>query len=342
MYKIAAILLLSLLSFGCEKEYFSKNYNAPLYIFDSFWNEVDRRYSFFSYTKLNWDSVKLVYRKQINENTSDQVLFRVLGKMVMLLKDGHSNLFSSIGTAVYDDWYTKYPLNQFGPINNFLKHYFTNYLVYNSVFDYGKFKNYNLGYIYLKTFDSLIDRKQYETIDTLLNIFKSTDGLIIDVRTNGGGNSLYADLIASRFAQSKKFIFKYRTRNGPGHNDFSDWAEFYLTPNPGYNKPVVVLTNRRSFSATESFVLDMKPQDLVTIAGDTTGGGSANPLIRELPNGWIVRVSNSQRMTFEGRDFQFTGIFPDFPVWITKSDAQKNIDSILEAAINILQNKSKR
>ncbi len=337
MRKNLIIILLSLLSFGCEKEYFSKNYNDPLFIFDSFWNEVDRRFSYFQYTKLNWDSVKLVYRNQINEYTSDIRLFQVLGKMISLLKDGHSNLFSSFGIAGYNGLYSL-SSNLKDTLNNLQKaNYFTNYKIYNSVFNYGKFNNYNYGYIFLKTFDSLIDEKEYEAIDSLLNIFKSTDGLIIDVRSNGGGNTLFADIIASRFAQTKKFIYKYRIKNGAGINDFTDWIDFYLSPNLVYNKPVVVLTNRSSFSATESFVIDMKHQPMVKIAGDTTGGGSSNPLIRELPNGWIIRVSNSQRITFEGSDYQFIGIYPDVPV--KQSETQRNIDYTIDAAIEILQNK---
>lgn len=330
---------MSLLFFSCEKEYFSKNNNGPLNIFDSFWNEVDRRFSYFQYTNLNWDSVKSVYRIQINENTTDKELALVLGKMIGLLKDGHSNLFSQYGTFGYNGLYSLL-INIKDTLNPTQKaYYFTNYKVCNSVFNYGRFKNYNFGYIFLKTFESTIDEKQYEAIDTIINIFRYTDGLIIDVRSNGGGDPLYADLIASRFAQTEKFIYKYRTRNGPRHNDFIDWVYFSLAPNAKYFKPIVVLTNRSSFSATECFVIDMKAQPMVKIVGDTTGGGSSFPLIRELPNGWIIRISNTQRITFEMRDYQYTGIYPDVPVKVLKNDPQKNTDAILDAAIKILQNK---
>jgi C-terminal processing protease CtpA/Prc len=268
--------------------------------------------------------------------------------MIGLLKDGHSNLAGWTDSlaaldASYNGWFLNYPLNQLRSIQY---HYG---IVFNSVFDYGiTSKNAGsnganfFGYIHIKTFNSFIDRKEYEAIDTLLKKLESNDGLIIDVRSNGGGNPDYADLIASRFAQTKKFTYKYRTRNGPGHNDFTGWTDSYLSPNYKYDKPIVVLTNRSTFSAAEGFVIDMKAQQskTITILGDTTGGGSSDPSISELPNGWIVRVSNTQRITFEGRDYQFTGIYPDVPVWIKQSDEQLYIDSIIEAAMDVLISKS--
>jgi C-terminal processing protease CtpA/Prc len=72
--------------------------------------------------------------------------------------------------------------------------------------------------------------------------------------------------------------------------------------------------------------------------GDTTGGGSAIPILRELPNGWILRISNSQLMLPSGTDFQNTGLYPQFPIWITSQDAENGIDTILEKAISILTN----
>jgi C-terminal processing protease CtpA/Prc len=103
------------------------------------------------------------------------------------------------------------------------------------------------------------------------------------------------------------------------------------------DKPVAVLTNRGSFSATEWFVLFMQLQANVTIVGDTTGGGGAVPISRELPNGWILRVSNTQTKLASGKVFQKSGIAPDVPVWITESDEQKNVDTILESAIALLK-----
>ena len=170
--------------------------------------------------------------------------------------------------------------------------------------------------------------------------FAGLKGIIIDVRSNGGGNSRNADIIASRFADKEYFVFKYRYRNGPEHTDFTPWYDYYLQPDSGntYLKPVAVLSNRRCFSSTEWFLAEMDAIPHATIVGDTSGGGSGNPLIRQLPNGWTFRLSNSQKQLPEGRDFQYTGINPDIPVWISTADSALGIDTILETAIDLIEN----
>jgi len=260
---------------------------------------------------------------------------QILGEMTKLLKDGHSDLFTTYGTISYSDWYTNFPINQLTNIRS----YFEYYKNYSGNIYYGKIKSANLGYIYIKTFDG--DTSKYIVINEILTEFGSTDGIIIDVRSNGGGNSINGTTISKRFADSTRYVFKYRFRNGPNHNDFDPWTECYLKPGGKvrYNKPVAVLTNRKCYSATGWFLLEMASLPQVKIIGDTTGGGSAQPVVRELPNGWILRTSNSQRLNLQGRDDQYTGLYPDIPVWISTQDAMEGIDTILERAIEELTKK---
>ena len=314
---------------SCEKMYFQKNAIDPHYIFETFWNETDRNYSFFDYLNLDWDSVRTVYERKINENTSTKDLSDMLGQMIVLLKDGHSDLYTEFGTYYYSGWFNKYPLNQLPAI----RQYFSNYSSFDNNIYYGKLLAANIGYIYIKSFEG--DSEQFAQIDTILAGFASTDGLIIDVRSNGGGNTSNGTIISKRFADSVRFICKDRYRNGPGHDDFTPWFNRYTKPGGRvkYKKPVAILTNRLCYSATSYFLLEMSVLPQVVTIGDTTGGGSAQPITRELPNGWIVRVSNSQRLTPEGRDYQFTGLYPDIPVWISANDLRKGRDTILERAI---------
>jgi hypothetical protein len=315
---------------SCEKLYFKEESENPEYIFDCFWNEVDRNFSFFSYLNLDWDSVYTVYRPQISQNTSLSELAVTLGKMIVLLKDGHSDLFTNYGTYSYSDWYTKFPENELFDNTS----YFEYYKNFNSNIFYGKVESVNLGYICIKSFVGK-DTNQYAVIDKILTDFSNTDGIIIDVRSNTGGNSINGSTISKRFADSKRFVHKTRYRNGDKHEDFTNWIDSYLIPggNVHYSKPIAVLTNRKCYSATGWFLLEMRSLPQVKIIGDTTGGGSAQPIVRELPNGWIVRVSNSQRLTPEGVDDQYTGLYPDIPIWISKNEMDNGEDKILERAI---------
>ena len=75
----------------------------------------------------------------------------------------------------------------------------------------------------------------------------------------------------------------------------------------------------------------------VITVGDTTGGGSANPEERDLPNGWSFRVSRWLVWTPEGTTFEGVGLAPEFPGWITDEDAARGVDTILELAITELE-----
>jgi C-terminal processing protease CtpA/Prc len=98
-----------------------------------------------------------------------------------------------------------------------------------------------------------------------------------------------------------------------------------------FQKPVVVLTNRKCFSTTNDFVNAMKEAPYVTIMGDTTGGGSGLPFSSELPNGWSVRFSACPMLNKDKEHIEF-GIAPDVPVQLNAPDAQNGMDTLIETA----------
>lgn len=164
-------------------------------------------------------------------------------------------------------------------------------------------------------------------------------GLIIDVRSNGGGSLTNVERLASRFFNERTHIGYISHKNGPGHNDFSELHPKYVESFNGvrYQKPVVVLTNRGCYSATNEFVSIMKYAPNVTVIGDKTGGGSGLPFSSELPNGWSVRFSASPMFNAEKEHIEF-GVEPDIQVHMTQSDKDKNRDTLIERAREILTN----
>ena len=162
------------------------------------------------------------------------------------------------------------------------------------------------------------------------------NGLIIDVRDNGGGSVENARTLASRFTNKDLFVGYIMHKTGPGHSEFSEPKKRYIETNKyhlRWQKPVVVLANRGSYSATNTFVSDMKCLPLVTVMGDVTGGGSGMPMSSALPNGWSVRFSASPMLDVDGNHIEF-GVAPDIAVSLDKEAACNGIDSIIEAARN--------
>ena len=124
-----------------------------------------------------------------------------------------------------------------------------------------------------------------------------------------------------------------RHKTGKGHNDFSEPYPIELEPSNSirWQKKTVVLTNRRSYSATNDFVNQMSCLPNVTIMGDKTGGGSGMPFTSELPNGWTVRFSASPHFNADMEQIEW-GIEPDIKINMDETDEAKHIDTIIEKA----------
>jgi C-terminal processing protease CtpA/Prc len=275
-----------------------------------------------------------LYKPIVGPNTSSVELFEIMDKALTLLNDGHLNIHTPHGIGGNTKYFSVFPENPVvaqpdGP-------YFEYYHVINRQMSVGKIKNSGLSYLRIKTFDGR--EVDFARIDSVLHSLVWSSGLIIDVRSNYGGSIGNAESVASKFLKTTSVAYEYRIRNGPRHSDFTPWypIEIIPSPAPGWaEKQVVILTNRGSFSATEWFVLFMKRRPGVAVVGDTTGGGGAIPITRELPNGWILRIPNTQTRLPSGEFFQSTGIAPDVPVWLNDEDQANGVDTILESAITL-------
>ena len=333
MYVYKSLLLAAaLLLTSCEVLLFEKDPESdPLRNFEALWKEVDEGYSFFSFKQINWDSIYEVYRPQVQADMGSEELFNLFSDMLYTLRDGHVNLISPFNFSRNWEWYLGHPANFDGDLLE--REYWKDEQWYTGPFVH-TFLDSTVGYIRYASFSSTIGASQ---LDFVLDRFKDTKGLIIDVRDNGGGATSNIDLLASRFADEKRLAFTYVVKTGPGHDDFSEPALSYIKPDGAkqYNKPVVLLTNRSCYSATNAFVAKMKSFPHVTVIGDWTGGGGGIPSSGELPNGWIVRYSATQTFLPDGFNIE-GGIPPDIRVDMTEEDRLDGKDTLLERALDFL------
>ncbi len=304
--------------------------NTPQGNFDALWKIIDEQYCFLDYKKqeygLDWDEVYHRYRQRISASMPSSGLFEVLGDMLNELRDGHVNLYASHDIARYWDWFEAYPANFSDSIQrNYLG---TDYKIASGL----KYKilDDNIGYIYYSSFSDGIGNGN---IDQMLHDMAVCDGLIIDIRNNGGGLLTNASKLASHFTNEKVLTSYILHKTGKGHNDFSNPQPIYLEPSSSirWQKKVAVLTNRHAYSATNDFVNTMSQLPNVTLIGDRTGGGSGLPISSELPNGWSIRFSSSPHLNAQKQHIEF-GIDPDIKVDMQTSDIQKGKDTIIETA----------
>ena len=332
--KNVLFIFIALLFFSsCEKILFESDLGStdPLTNFDYLWEEVDKKYSYFELKNIDWNAIRNQYRSQLSSNSTDEQLFEVLANMLNELRDGHTNLFSPFNVSRYD------PGLELGPVNfnqRTIEEFYLPDAWLTGDFIHGFLDNNEIGYIRYESFDDDVDH-----FDFVLNRYKNTKGLIFDIRQNGGGDLFNIPKLLSRFANTKTLVSYSITRNGPNHNDFNNPEKFYITPYSGdkYLKPVIVLADRGSYSATTFFSLATKAFPNITLMGDTTGGGGGLPNGGQLPNGWTYRFSVTQLLDLNFENYAENGVPPDIEVAFDWSDLTK--DEILERAILELQSR---
>ena len=313
--------------------------NTPQGNFMALWTIMDEHYCFFDLKKeklgVDWNEVKVRYAASISDNISDKALFEVLCKMIGELRDGHVNLTSPYDYGRNWSWKTDYPANYSKDLQN--KYLGKDYVIGGNGYYY-RILDDNIGYLVVESFE---DAMSDSRMNVMFNYMALCNGLIIDIRDNGGGQLTASESLASRFTEEKVTVGYTCYKTGPGHNDFSKLYKTEITPaeyDLRWIKPVVVLTNRGCFSSANDFACSMKALANVTLMGDTTGGGGGLPMSSEIPNGWVVRFSSAPMFDADMNHVEF-GIAPDIRLDMKDEDVQAGKDTYIESARAFIKDK---
>ena len=309
--------------------------NTPKTNFDLFWQAFDRHYAYFSIKEVDWDSVYQAYQPRIHPNMTDEELFAILTEIGRLLQDGHYYVVSNDLTLSFS-YFGASPRNAI-PTHPFPAiSYLEEEKQINSFISYARVRDTDVGYLRITSFEGELE--DYQTIDAIIDALAGTRALIVDARTTRGGDTDLAKVIASRFANQPHEYRRYKYRNGPNRDEFTDWITDVVVPEGEghYPHPVVVLTDRRCFSACEGFVLMMQALPDVVTLGDTTFGGTARAVWQELPNGWSYRVSTWFVVQPDGQVVEGRGIAPDISAPYVQVDSFDIQDNAMDRAIELL------
>ena len=333
MKKLCLLLLSLVLVLSCRQgmEFDS----SPRSNIEALWDIIDRRYCFLPYKAetigLDWNRVREKYTAQVSPDMNSAQLFEVMSNMLAELQDGHVNLYYSADMSRYWSWHEDYP-------RNFDEDLRDRYLGKDYKIAAGlkyRILDDNTGYVVYESFSSGIGDGN---IDEVLYYLRSCNGLILDIRGNGGGMLTNAERLTSHFTNQRTLVGYTMHKTGPGHNDFSTPQPEYITPSTGirWQKPVVLLTNRECYSSANVLVRNMKCLDNVTVLGDRTGGGGGLPFTSELPCGWAVRFSACPTMDAQMQHTEF-GIEPHIHCALDSADQAKGIDTLIEKARTLLK-----
>jgi carboxyl-terminal processing protease len=181
-----------------------------------------------------------------------------------------------------------------------------------------------IGYISLYQFGS----RSAEEIKTSLNDLlenKKIQGLILDLRNNGGGDFDVSIEIAGIFLDGDKVV---SVADAEGN-------EKVYQADPGkIDIPMVVLVNENSASASEILAAALRDNKRAVLVGKKTYGKGLVQTVYPLRNGGALKLTTQKYYTPAGIDINEVGITPDYEV---DNTADNTHDLQLEKAISLIK-----
>ena len=299
--------------------------------FDQLWSAFDRDYAMFVlHPEVDWNASRDHFRPLATNSTSIYGLANVFVQMLQPLQDLH--VWLTVSGSYVPIYNPSLPLNAnpsayagiLGSLNN------TNPRVQWAV------TKDKIGFIAI---NSWTDPSIPALCQQVMEQMRDTRGLVIDVRSNGGGSEPEALQVAGRFEYAN-FVYAYdQVRNGTNHTDLTPKAPRTISPRGPwrYDRPVVLLIGQRVASSDESFVGMMTGPTNVTTMGDHTCGASGNPETVQLPFGMTVTVSTWIDYLPDGSLLEGHGFQPQIPFTATANSFTGTNDALLSAALDILR-----
>lgn len=185
----------------------------------------------------------------------------------------------------------------------------------------------DIQYIRLSSF---ISKNASSEIRDILVKSRDKKGYILDLRSNPGGLLSNAVIMSRMFLRPNEVIVSTVDRYGYKETVKSSGGKIT-------NKPLVVLINKGSASASEIFSGAMKDNHRATIVGEQSFGKGLVQEINKLPDDAGVNITIQRYLTPSGNDIHKKGITPDVVVKLTDENIKNKDDVQLKEAIKILE-----
>ncbi len=197
-----------------------------------------------------------------------------------------------------------------------------------------------LGYISFNQFLPSLSGQ----VHAALQEFHDAPGIIIDLRSNGGGSLDMANDLLDAFFKDKVTLSKQLTRSGQPIT--LAWGlvevikmEYHTTAKQqAYSGAVAILMNSGSASASELFAAAMQDHSRAMVVGETSCGCLLGYLgYASIPGGGELAYSEIGFVSPKGRRIEGAGVVPDKLVPLNLADLQLSRDRALEEAQEMLK-----
>lgn len=182
----------------------------------------------------------------------------------------------------------------------------------------------DIGYIRLSSF---ISRNAAKEFSDILTNSPDKKAFIVDLRSNPGGLLSNAIYISDMFLDGGAIV---STVDRDGYKETQRASKGVLT-----TKPLVVILNKGSASASEIFSGAMKDNKRAVLIGTQSFGKGLVQEINKLPDNAGINITIQKYLTPNGTDIHKKGITPDIVVDLTDEDIKNKDDVQLKKAIDV-------
>lgn len=215
-------------------------------------------------------------------------------------------------------------------------------MVENVTVEYDMLEN-RTGYVAVSSFDEPTAEQFRKAIADLES--QGMEGLIIDLRNNGGGLVESAEDMADYILPDGKVVVSFKGKGVPESTYYSDSENSDSeteTPHQ-VDVPIVILVNEQSASASEVFTGALRDNDWATIVGTKTFGKGIAQGIFEMADGSALKLTTAYYYVPSGECIHEVGIEPDLNVDLNEDlksmiTIPRDQDNQLKAAEDVLLN----
>lgn len=188
-------------------------------------------------------------------------------------------------------------------------------------------KEDGIGYIRISEFDSVTSNQYERALEDLES--QGMKGLVVDLRSNPGGNlDVVVDILDLMLPEGT--VVSMEDKSGEETVYSSDEEH-------QFNKPLAVLMNGNSASASEIYAGAIQDYDAGEIVGTQSYGKGVVQQIFDLKDGTSVKLTIAEYFAPSGRSINGIGITPDVEVIYEPDEENPDYDNQLEKAVEVVK-----
>lgn len=216
----------------------------------------------------------------------------------------------------------------------------------------------------IMTINSFYPESVGNHIDSVMNVINANKptGLIIDLRSNGGGSTDVANRLQMHLTNADSILsFGAQTRTNLGYGraqgnyrkeyeDYFTYKSYKTYPAEIIERdksivpvqcPVAILIGPYSFSACEDFLINIyEMPNRPILIGEETAGSTGAPLVIYLPHEALARICTIRALyPYSMKPFVGQGIIPDIKVESSIDDCLNRMDPVMQKALDYFDNK---